>query len=84
MLQLVGVADSDAQAEELFSAHLEHFYHKGLHLPPHYIATPGYSDYRSMVNLFSSGMLGGMMACELAALRPERVARLVLIDPIGL
>ena len=57
MLQLVGVADTDAQAEEQFAAHLEHFYHKGLHLPPHYIATPGYSDYKSMVNLFSSGML---------------------------
>jgi pimeloyl-ACP methyl ester carboxylesterase len=27
---------------------------------------------------------GGMMACELAAHRPERVERMVLIDPIGL
>lgn len=27
---------------------------------------------------------GGMMACELAALRPERVSRMVLLDPIGL
>ncbi|MQA13327.1 MAG: alpha/beta fold hydrolase [Pseudonocardiaceae bacterium] len=27
---------------------------------------------------------GGMVACELAAHRPERVAKLVLIDPIGL
>jgi pimeloyl-ACP methyl ester carboxylesterase len=27
---------------------------------------------------------GGMMACELAAMRPDRVSRLVLIDPIGL
>jgi pimeloyl-ACP methyl ester carboxylesterase len=27
---------------------------------------------------------GGMMACELAALRPERISKLVLIDPIGL
>lgn len=27
---------------------------------------------------------GGMMACELAALRPDRVSDLVLIDPIGL
>lgn len=27
---------------------------------------------------------GGMMACELAALRPERVSKLVLIAPIGL
>jgi pimeloyl-ACP methyl ester carboxylesterase len=27
---------------------------------------------------------GGMVACELAALRPDRVSRLVLMDPIGL
>lgn len=27
---------------------------------------------------------GGMLACELAAHRPERVSRLVLLDPIGL
>jgi pimeloyl-ACP methyl ester carboxylesterase len=27
---------------------------------------------------------GGMMACELAAHRPDRIARLVLLDPIGL
>ena len=27
---------------------------------------------------------GGMVACELAAHRPERVSRLVLLDPIGL
>jgi pimeloyl-ACP methyl ester carboxylesterase len=27
---------------------------------------------------------GGMVACEVAALRPSRVTRLVLIDPIGL
>ena len=27
---------------------------------------------------------GGMMACELAAHRPERVSKLVLLDPIGL
>jgi pimeloyl-ACP methyl ester carboxylesterase len=27
---------------------------------------------------------GGMMGCELAALRPERVTKLVLLDPIGL
>ena len=27
---------------------------------------------------------GGMMACELAAHRPERISKMVLLDPIGL
>ncbi|MHA6794029.1 LLM class flavin-dependent oxidoreductase [Pseudonocardia bannensis] len=57
MLQLVGVAETDEQAHELYAPHIEHFYHKALHLPLHYLAPPGYSDYKSLVNLFSSGML---------------------------
>lgn len=56
-LQLVGVGDTDAQAIEEFSQHVEYFYHKCLHLPPQYIAPPGYMDYNSLVNLFTSGML---------------------------
>jgi alkanesulfonate monooxygenase SsuD/methylene tetrahydromethanopterin reductase-like flavin-dependent oxidoreductase (luciferase family) len=57
-LQLVGVAETDEQAERLFGPHIEYFYHKGLHLPPQYLAPPGYSDYKSLLNLFKSGMLG--------------------------
>jgi alkanesulfonate monooxygenase SsuD/methylene tetrahydromethanopterin reductase-like flavin-dependent oxidoreductase (luciferase family) len=56
-LQLVGVADSDAQAIEEFEQHVQYFYHKLLHLPPQYLAPPGYMDYKSMVNFFTSGML---------------------------
>lgn len=56
-LQLVGVADTDEEAERIYGPHIEHFYHKGLHLPLHYLATPGYSDYKSLLNLFGSGML---------------------------
>jgi alkanesulfonate monooxygenase SsuD/methylene tetrahydromethanopterin reductase-like flavin-dependent oxidoreductase (luciferase family) len=56
-LQLVGVADTDAEAEELYGEYIESFYHRMLHLPPHYISPPGYSDYKSLVNLFTSGML---------------------------
>lgn len=56
-LQLVGVAETDARAEEEYAEHIEYFYHKGLHLPLHYLAAPGYSDYKSLVNLFGSGML---------------------------
>lgn len=57
MLQLVGVAETDEQAEKLFSDHIEYFYHKCLHLPVHYTSTPGSADHKSLVNLFSSGML---------------------------
>jgi alkanesulfonate monooxygenase SsuD/methylene tetrahydromethanopterin reductase-like flavin-dependent oxidoreductase (luciferase family) len=60
MLQLVGVADTDAEAEDLFGRHLEHFYHKGLHLPPHYLSPPGQMDYKSMVSLFSNPYLEHM------------------------
>lgn len=56
-LQLVGVAQTDTEAEVAFAPHLEYFYHKLLHQPPNYIAPPGYLDYRSLVNLFTSGMV---------------------------
>jgi alkanesulfonate monooxygenase SsuD/methylene tetrahydromethanopterin reductase-like flavin-dependent oxidoreductase (luciferase family) len=56
-LQLVGVADTDEQAFEEFEQHVEYFYHKCLHLPPQYLAPPGYMDYKSLVNFFTSGML---------------------------
>jgi alkanesulfonate monooxygenase SsuD/methylene tetrahydromethanopterin reductase-like flavin-dependent oxidoreductase (luciferase family) len=56
-LQLVGVADTDEEAERIYAPHIEAFYHKNLHLPLHYLATPGYSDYKSLLNLFGSGML---------------------------
>jgi alkanesulfonate monooxygenase SsuD/methylene tetrahydromethanopterin reductase-like flavin-dependent oxidoreductase (luciferase family) len=56
-LQLVGVAETDERAEAEYGPHAEFFYHKLLHVPPAYFAPPGYSDYKSLVNLFSSNML---------------------------
>jgi alkanesulfonate monooxygenase SsuD/methylene tetrahydromethanopterin reductase-like flavin-dependent oxidoreductase (luciferase family) len=55
-LQLVGVADTDEEAEALYGPHAEFFYKKLLHIPPPYLAPPGYSDYKSLVNLFRSSM----------------------------
>jgi alkanesulfonate monooxygenase SsuD/methylene tetrahydromethanopterin reductase-like flavin-dependent oxidoreductase (luciferase family) len=55
-LQLVGVAETDERAEAEYGRHVEFFYHKLLHIPPPYLAPPGYSDYKSLVNLFSSNM----------------------------
>lgn len=54
-LQLVAVAETDRKAEEEYGKHAEYFYHKLLHQLPQYIAAPGYSDYKSMLNLFVSG-----------------------------
>jgi alkanesulfonate monooxygenase SsuD/methylene tetrahydromethanopterin reductase-like flavin-dependent oxidoreductase (luciferase family) len=55
-LQLVGVAETDERAEIEYARHVEFFYHKLLHIPPPYLAPPGYSDYKSLVNLFRSNM----------------------------
>lgn len=54
ILQLVGVAETDELAEEMFAEHVEYFYHKCLHLPQHHIAPPGQTDYNSMVRLFKT------------------------------
>jgi alkanesulfonate monooxygenase SsuD/methylene tetrahydromethanopterin reductase-like flavin-dependent oxidoreductase (luciferase family) len=56
-LQLIGVAETDERAEAEYAEHIEYFYHKLLHVPPQYLSPPGYSDYKSLVNLFSSGMI---------------------------
>src|SRR5207302_9460005 len=47
-LQLVGVSETDAAAEE-YAPHVEYFYHKLLHTPAYYQAIPGHQDYPSMM-----------------------------------
>jgi alkanesulfonate monooxygenase SsuD/methylene tetrahydromethanopterin reductase-like flavin-dependent oxidoreductase (luciferase family) len=47
-LQLVGVSESDAAAEE-YAPHVEYFFHKLLYTPQFYQAIPGYQDYPSLV-----------------------------------
>ena len=39
-LQLIGVAETDAEAEDLYAEHAEYFFHKLLYTPPHYQADP--------------------------------------------
>jgi alkanesulfonate monooxygenase SsuD/methylene tetrahydromethanopterin reductase-like flavin-dependent oxidoreductase (luciferase family) len=51
----VGVAATDRKAEEEFGKHVEYFYHKLLYQPPQYIAPPGYTDYKSLLNFFLAG-----------------------------
>jgi pimeloyl-ACP methyl ester carboxylesterase len=47
-----------------------------------------YDEIFDALNLHSVPVVGtsfgGMMACELAAHRPERISKIVLLDPIGL
>jgi alkanesulfonate monooxygenase SsuD/methylene tetrahydromethanopterin reductase-like flavin-dependent oxidoreductase (luciferase family) len=49
-LQLVGVAETDEQAERDYAKHVEYFYHKMLHVPPEWFGIPGHQDYNSLVN----------------------------------
>ena len=48
-LQLIGVAETDAQAEELYAPHAEYFFHKLLYTPPHYQAIPGCLEHDAVV-----------------------------------
>lgn len=54
-LQIVGVAETDREAEEIYGPHVEYFYHKLLHLPVGYISPPGNADYKSLLNIFTMG-----------------------------
>ena len=54
-LQIVGVAETDSKAEEEYAKHVEYFYHKLLHQPTYQIAPPGYADYKSLLNILTSG-----------------------------
>jgi alkanesulfonate monooxygenase SsuD/methylene tetrahydromethanopterin reductase-like flavin-dependent oxidoreductase (luciferase family) len=46
-LQLVGVSETDAAAEE-YAPHVEYFFHKLLYIPQYLQAIPGFQDYRSL------------------------------------
>ncbi|MGB6536167.1 MAG: LLM class flavin-dependent oxidoreductase [Xanthobacteraceae bacterium] len=47
-LQLIGVADSDAEAEEIYGPHAEYFFHKLLYTPTHYQQIPGCLEYPAL------------------------------------
>ncbi len=49
-LQLVAVAETDAQAEKDYYPHIRYFYDKCLHILPEYMPVPGHQDYRSLVH----------------------------------
>ena len=47
-LQFVGVAETDAQAEELYAEAAEYFYERCLHVYPGFAEAPGYRSMRSL------------------------------------
>ena len=47
-LQLIGVAPTDAEAEDLYAEHAEYFFHKLLYTPPYYQAIPGCLEYEAL------------------------------------
>ena len=49
----VGVSETDAQAERDYSAAVEYFYHKGLHLPEQFLAPPGHMTHSSLTHLIT-------------------------------
>jgi alkanesulfonate monooxygenase SsuD/methylene tetrahydromethanopterin reductase-like flavin-dependent oxidoreductase (luciferase family) len=52
-LQLIGVSETDAAAEE-YAPHVEYFFHKLLYTPQYYQAIPGYQDYPSLMRALQS------------------------------
>ena len=48
-LQLVGVADTDAEAERIYGPHGEYFFNKLLYSAPHYQQIPGCLEYEGML-----------------------------------
>jgi alkanesulfonate monooxygenase SsuD/methylene tetrahydromethanopterin reductase-like flavin-dependent oxidoreductase (luciferase family) len=54
-LQLVAVGETDEQAERDYAEHIQYFYAKCLHIPPHYLGPPGFQDYRSLEHAVRSG-----------------------------
>jgi alkanesulfonate monooxygenase SsuD/methylene tetrahydromethanopterin reductase-like flavin-dependent oxidoreductase (luciferase family) len=48
-LQLIGIADSDAEAEEIYAEHAEYFFHKLLYTPQYYQQIPGCLEYPALV-----------------------------------
>jgi alkanesulfonate monooxygenase SsuD/methylene tetrahydromethanopterin reductase-like flavin-dependent oxidoreductase (luciferase family) len=47
-LQLIGIADSDAEAEEIYAPHAEYFFHKLLYTASYYQQIPGCLEYPAL------------------------------------
>jgi alkanesulfonate monooxygenase SsuD/methylene tetrahydromethanopterin reductase-like flavin-dependent oxidoreductase (luciferase family) len=66
-LQLIGVAETDAEAEDLYAPHAEYFFNKLLYTPPHYQQIPGCLEYPSLVQAMRSNQRAALDLRELKA-----------------
>jgi alkanesulfonate monooxygenase SsuD/methylene tetrahydromethanopterin reductase-like flavin-dependent oxidoreductase (luciferase family) len=66
-LQLIGVAETDAEAEEIYAPHAEYFFRKLLHTPSHYQQIPGCLEYPALVQALTNNPRGGFNLREMKA-----------------
>ena len=66
-LQLIGVADTDAEAEEIYGPHAEYFFNKLLSTPPHYQLIPGCLEYPALLQASRNNMRAALNLRELKA-----------------
>ena len=66
-LQIIGVAPTDAEAEDLYAEHVEYFFHKLLAIPSHYSAIPGCLDYTSLIQGLRNNPRAGINLRDLKA-----------------
>ena len=64
--QQICVAETDAQAEELYPEHVMYFFKKCLHIPPYYMETPGYRTKRSTEFILKTNSPAEMAAAAAA------------------
>jgi len=66
-LQLIGVAGSDAEAEDLYGPHAEYFFNKLLATPSYYQLIPGCLDYPALLQALTSNPRASINLRELKA-----------------
>ncbi len=66
-LQLIGVAETDAEAEDIYGPHAEYFFNKLLYTPPHYAQLPGSLEYPSLVQATRNNQRAALNLRELKA-----------------
>jgi alkanesulfonate monooxygenase SsuD/methylene tetrahydromethanopterin reductase-like flavin-dependent oxidoreductase (luciferase family) len=66
-LQLIGVAETDAEAEDLYGPHAEYFFNKLLATPAYYQQIPGCLEYPALVQALHSNPRAAINLRELKA-----------------